>query len=233
MRAEVFAPHELNRVRRHDWQPKPGRQAHGPLHMRLDHPPGSAQHSGTSAKALNFDVEAVTKQRTPIACQAFRQRPVVHHERLAEIPVVRARERDQTIATNLVEPALPELGPPTILVGAISPGKKLGQPQVSAMRLAQQKETVRLVAVCLVLEPDVASDDGFHPAGARLLIELDHAEDIGKVGDRERRHRVLRRRLHGLVEANNAIHDRVFAVQSQMDERRRHAGYFKARRGQV
>ncbi len=86
------------------------------------------------------------------------------------------------------------------------------------MRLAEQQQTKGLVAVSSVLEPDVAADDGLDALSPRLLVELDHAEHVGKIGERKRGHAVLRCRLDCLIEAHDAIHDRVLTVQSQVDE---------------
>jgi len=66
----------------------------------------------------------------------------------------------------------------------------------------------------------------------RLLVELDEAERVRKIRQRERGHAVGDRRLDGFVDPHDAIHDRILAVQSEMDERRiGHAEYFTSAPG--
>ena len=77
---------------------------------------------------------------------------------------------------------------------------------------------VRRVAAPLMGEPQVAADDGLHADGARRLEELDRAEKVGRVGDRERRHAVGGRARHGLVDAHDAVSDGELAVQPKVDE---------------
>src|SRR5205823_204424 len=55
---------------------------------------------------------------------------------------------------------------------------------------------------------------------ARRAVELHHAEEVGRVGERERRHVVLRRALDGVVDPDYAVAHRVFAVHPQVNEKR-------------
>ena len=64
---------------------------------------------------------------------------------------------------------------------------------------------------------------GFTPAAAGRAVELDHAEQVRGVGQRQRRHAVGRGALDGLVDAHDPVAHRVLAVQPQVNEtRRRH-----------
>ena len=106
-------------------------------------------------------------------------------------------------------------------------GQQLTQAQIAGARLHQHDQAMRLVAFRIVRDPQFAADDGFDALFARRLVELHHAEHIGKVGERQRRHAVRDRRGNGIVEADYAVAHRVLAVQAQVNERRRrHAGYF-------
>src|SRR5262249_6221173 len=125
----------------------------------------------------------------------------------------------QPLRSALGKPSLPDLGPPPVLVRPVGTGKQRAQREVAGARLHEQQQPVRLVAVPLVFEPDVAAYDPFDTQLARRLVELHHAEHVGQGGERQRRHAVRRRRLDRLLEADDAIYDRVFTVQSQMDER--------------
>ena len=56
------------------------------------------------------------------------------------------------------------------------------------------------------------------PCAARRLVELDHAEHVAEIGERQRGHAVGGRRCDRVVDAHHAVDDRVLAVQAQMDE---------------
>jgi hypothetical protein len=85
---------------------------------------------------------------------------------------------------------------------------------------------VRLVAIGAVLDPDVAADDGLDAVRARGLVELDHAEHVGEIGQRERRHAVGDRGGHRIVNAHDAVGHRIFAVQPEVDVRRVVHGFY-------
>jgi len=53
---------------------------------------------------------------------------------------------------------------------------------------------------------------------ARRAIELDEAELVREVGQRERRHAIGRRRVDGVVDSHCAVDDRILAVQAQVNE---------------
>ena len=53
---------------------------------------------------------------------------------------------------------------------------------------------------------------------ARRLVELDHAEDVRQVGERQRRHVVGEGGADRVVDAHHAVDDRILAVQAQVDE---------------
>ena len=81
-----------------------------------------------------------------------------------------------------------------VLVAAVGARQPVGELQVAGARLREQQRAERLVALGLVREPDVAAEDRLDAARARRLVELDEAERVGEIGDRQRRHGVRRRR---------------------------------------
>ncbi len=86
---------------------------------------------------------------------------------------------------------------------------------------------MRQVAVGRVFDPRIAADDRLQARAARRLVELDHAEYVGKVGQRQRRHAVGDRRGNRIVEAHDAVAYGILAVQPQVNKGRGgHAGYF-------
>ena len=71
---------------------------------------------------------------------------------------------------------------------------------------------MRLVAVGLVGDPDIAPDDRLDPALAGALVEVDHAEHVAEVGQRERAHPVGGGARDRIVDAHDAVDDRELAV---------------------
>ena len=62
------------------------------------------------------------------------------------------------------------------------------------------------------------ADQGLDAGRARFLVELDAAEQVVQVGDRQRRLAVGRRGLDGFVDAVGAIDDGKFGVQAQVNK---------------
>jgi hypothetical protein len=114
----------------------------------------------------------------------------------------------------------------------IGGGKQFAQAQVAGAILRQQQQARRgIVAVrCVLADPDIAADDGLDAGRARGRIELDHAEQVGQVGDRQGRLAVGRRLRDRLIDARQAIGDGIFAVEPEVDEFRglRHGGHVAA-----
>ena len=77
-----------------------------------------------------------------------------------------------------------------------------------------------LVVLGLVFDPAIGADDRLDPGRARSAVELDQAEKVGRVGERERRHVVLRRALHRVVDPDYAVAHRVLAMHPQVNETR-------------
>ena len=105
-----------------------------------------------------------------------------------------------------------------MLMRAIRARKPVAKPQVAFARRGEQQRARRLVALAVIGDPDVATGDRLDAARARRRIELDQAELVGEIGERERRHPVRCRRVDGVVDAQRAVRDRKLAVQAQVDE---------------
>ena len=220
VRAEVVGRKKLHRVRRHHRQLQLGRKPHCLLHAILD---CDGRGAGRAiGQPLQLEVVTLREQCVPAAGKGTRLRPVAGDERLPHVAEVRTRKRDEPFGADFGEPTARNFGASPILVAAIGPAQEIAQAQIAFARLAQKQQTVGLVAITIVGDPDVAAGQGLQPLAARLLVELDEAKNVGEVGQRQRRHAVLRRRGHRLVEADDPVHDRVLAVQPQVDERRVH-----------
>ena len=105
-----------------------------------------------------------------------------------------------------------------MLVAAVSARQPVAQLQIAVAVRAQQQHAKRCVALGLVREPDVAARDRLQSALARGAVELDQSEDVRKIGQRERGHRVGRSGRDRVVDPERAVGDRELAVQAQVDE---------------
>ena len=125
---------------------------------------------------------------------------------------------------NFARTLAPDFGPAAPVVLGMRPREQLAQPQVAGAIPAEHRRAVRGITVALVAEPEVATDDRLHAHRPRRFVELDRAEEVGGVRDRERGHAVGRGRGHRVVHACHAVHDRIFRVQAKVDEARRGHG---------
>ena len=65
---------------------------------------------------------------------------------------------------------------------------------------------------------DLAADDRLDAGGHRLLVELDGAEHVAVVGDRQGRHAAFLGALDQVADLDGAVEEAVLAVQMEMDE---------------
>ena len=211
VRGEFLGAHELDRMRGDD------RQCETPCE---GHRAANIDFGLRRAGALQFDVEPARKQLRPILRKPFRVGGVALRERHADFARGRAGERNQPLRTRTLgarsargtrpaarvcKPRALDLGAPAVLVLDPRAGQQLAQAQVAPVRLHEQQQPLPLVALLLVFDPDIAADDGLDAPSARRVVELDHPEDIGEISYRERRHTVLDRACHRVVDAHAVV----------------------------
>ena len=63
-----------------------------------------------------------------------------------------------------------------------------------------------------LFHPVEDDQEGWLPGRARRLVELDHAEQVRQVGQRQRRHAISRCGRHRIVNAHNAVHNGILTV---------------------
>jgi len=214
---EILALEKLHRMRRHHRQ----FQAGSKMNRALDVVFGMGM-----AGTLQLDIETLREKLRPLLCQLLCLLRIVGKQRMADIAEMRARQRNQPFGARFAEPSLVDLRPPAVLIVAVGARQPIAQPQVARGRGAQQQRPERLVAVGFVADPDVAADDRLESLAARRLVELHHAEDVGEVGQRQRRHCVRLCCRYCAVEPCDAVNDRIFAVQAQVDKLRLHGRHF-------
>ncbi len=133
----------------------------------------------------------------------------------------RTRERDQARSVRTCisfQPGEPHFGAVAMLVLEERPRQQRAQVEIAATVLHQQQQAVRVVALGVVGDPDIAAQDRLDPALARSLVEADRSKEVGAVGEGERSLPVRRSLGHRVVDAHDAVDDRELRVQTKMDE---------------
>ena len=131
------------------------------------------------AVALHFQIETVGEQPGIFLRDDFRARRIAVHQRRPDFAQVRPGQGDQPIRSR-AQPLLAYLGTTAILVLQIGLRDQLAQAQITRVGLAQQQQTVGLVAHRVIGHEHVAADDGLDARAARLLVKLDQPEHIGQ-----------------------------------------------------
>ena len=222
VRGEFISLEKLHRVRGRHRQLEFGGQLQRLLQAILDR-----RGRGKFRQALHFKVIAMRQQLCPGARVVLRLLRIAGSQCHADITMVRARQGYQALTGALGKPLALDLGTTAVLVDAIGLGHQFTQIAVTGARLAQQQQAVRLVTIGFIFDPDIATDDRLDALAARSTVKLYHAEDVGQIGQRQRRHAVRFRRGNRVINPRDPVGDRVFAVQAEMDKRRRrHADHF-------
>src|SRR5262249_44548646 len=160
---------------------------------------------------LQLDVVATGKELTPAPRDPFGALGMIRKERRGELAVEEARERDQALGT-LLERAAGNDRAATALV--LQPGarEERTKPEVSGARSTEKQRAEGLLTIGRVLDPAVGADNGLHAGAASGAVELDHAEEIRGIGQRERRHVVGRGAPDCIVNPDYAVAHRVLAM---------------------
>ena len=179
------------------------------------------------AMALQLDIEPVAEQ--PLQPLQPREREIGHvqAERAVDRPGRAAGQRDQpfAIAQRI------EFHMRLVAVLGIEPdaGGEPHQREVAALVLGEQHDRRALEA--LVGEPrraaarrvgeidrDLRADDRLYPRFGELLRELERAEQIVRIGDRQSRHRVRLGELGERLDAQRPLAQGIGAVDVEVDE---------------
>ncbi len=208
VRAKLVAAQELHRMRGDN----------GQIELRGEAHRGRGQRIVIAfAGALHFKVVAVGKQLGPGRRGFRRARGVALAEAVADVAATKAGECDQARGA-FGEPFALDLRAAAMLVAAIGAGQPLGKLEIALARLAEQQQAIRHVALGVVRDPHVATDDRLDAGFARGRVELDQPEHVGEIGERQCRHAVGNRGTDRFVDAHHAIDDRVFAMQPEVNE---------------
>ena len=208
---EVLGLQELHRVRGHHWQAQLGRQRHAGLHQGL---------LPWQAGALQFDVEAPGETGRQALGESLGSRRVARQQGLAQGAVLRSGQGQQARRRGLqplpLHPGLRLLG-----VGGPRPGQQLAEIEVALRILHQHQQPRGLPFGAFRLHPQVGPDQRLDALLAAGLVQLHGAEQVGQVGDGQRRLTVTARCRHGVIDAQGAIDHGELGVRAQVDEAHR------------
>ena len=169
-----------------------------------------------------LEVEAIAEQRHPAIEQGLGARHVASQQTATDIPLARARQRDQADATRLVQPFTLHHRASQVLPLLISARNQPREVAVTLVALRQQHQAKRLGRIIRIPQPGIHPDHRLHPGGQRRLVEAHHREQIGLIGQPHRRHPVLGGRRDQLLDPNQAVDQRILGMHAKMNERRLH-----------
>jgi hypothetical protein len=171
------------------------------------------------AITLDFQIKTIREQPPPLLGHDACCRPGIVQQGLTDLAPLRARKRNQALCTQLRKPFVPDHRPTPMNIGPIRHRQQLTQAQITLMVLDQQQHTTQLVGLLAPGQPDIATDNRLHPLLPGTAIKLDQAKQIGEIRQRQRRHGILRRARHRIVNRQDTVLNREFAMETEMDER--------------
>jgi len=176
------------------------------------------------AMAHQLDVEAIGEGVAELADQRLGEIAVAGEQGPANRPLGAAGERDQALA-RLGEVVERQLGGRARVALQVGPAQQPQEIAVARLALDQDREQggSRRPAVAALIGARDRQQAADHrlDAGARCaLAELEGAEQVGTVRDRDRWRLVAPAALQQPLEANRALEQRVAGADAKMDERR-------------
>jgi hypothetical protein len=175
---------------------------------------------------LQLQVETVREQGMPIVQQARGIRLAAGQQGLADITGTAAGQGNEPCRA-VRQPGAFDDGYAEVLTLDIATRHQAVEAVVALPVLAQQDQPEGLGGLLLVLDPDVAADDGLHSRRHGGAIELHHGEQVALIGDGAGGHAGLGHGLDQGFDAHDPVHQGIFRVQAQVDEGSRHGGSFR------
>ena len=208
VRLEILWAHELDGVRGHHRQPQAGGEPDCGFHVELGvWLPG----------ALQLEVEGVGEDLGPAPRRRFGFLFFLGEQQAPRFALHRPGEGDEAAAGFPFEPSRVDLGAAAVLVLEIGATEELAQLAIAFAVAGNEQHPPGVGAVLFVADPDVHADHRLDALGARGLVELDHAEEVHRIRDAQGGHAVGGGRGDGIREGADAVGERVFRVQAQMD----------------
>ncbi len=225
VRLKVVAVHELDRMRGHQRQAEFAGQVGGLLdqHFLL-----------RLAVALHFEIEGAGEDRFPHPGAFTGQLEITVDQRLADIALMRGGECNQARAADFREALAADLRAVAPAFDQIGATQQLAQLLVALPVARQQQQAIGVFRRLRVGDPDIGPGDRLDALAARTAIELDEAEQVAEIGQRQRRHAVAGGALDGVAEADDAVGHGKFGMQAEVDVARGiHGRNFTAPTGDI
>ena len=175
--------------------------------------------------ALQFEIKGAGKQARPVARAVRGLLDIALQQRLPDVAAGRAGERDQSVDADLAQHLTRNFGAPAQPRRETGSRQQLAKLQIALVRTNEKKHSIRAVGFGLVGQKHIATEHRLDALATRRFIELDQTEQVGQIGERQRRHLASDGTRHGIVETDDAVGDGVFAVQAKMDK----AGFWHPR----
>ena len=203
VRLVVAGGEEAHVVRRDHRHPALGREADGIVEERLlPLPP----------EALEPEVVAIPEPGEPLVREALRERRLAAGEGLTDRALPERGYRDEPIGLRLAKPGERDRS----LALDVRPRQQSGELAVALRVAAEQNEPVRIPR--RRRDQDVRPHDGLDPRPLRLPVELDERKEVGRLGNRHRRHALRPDRLDKGGNADHAVDERILRMHHQVHE---------------
>ena len=210
VRLEVLRLEELNGMSRHNRNVKSGGHRHeeGILIFVL-----------RSVGTLEFDVETVRKELLPASDNAARLTLAARVNELRQASLGAACQRDEAVrGTGHIKPFVTDLTAIRILSLQKRLGEQNAQGVVPRVVHAVERHPVGIVGELVVLDLDVAAEDGLETGGERMRVKAQAAEDVHQVRNAERHPAHFKSLVNGGVDAHEPVRDGILGVKTKMNE---------------
>jgi hypothetical protein len=151
-------------------------------------------------------------------------------QRFADIAGSGTRERDQPVDADFLQHPAADLGPAAHARRQVGARQQLAKLQIALRERQSSSSAIGTIGVGLVGNEDIAAEQRLDSLAARRRVELDQAEDIARSVSASAGMPSAGGARDGIIETDDAVGDRVLAVQAKVDERGfRHARHFTPR----
>ena len=176
-----------------------------------------------SAGALHFQIEPIREQFAPVRQPGLGLVQPVIQQRPPQFALAAPGQGNQSFRAA-AQPGIVEHRHAPLLAFLIAATDQPGQVAIAGQVLTQKHQPGRFT---LALYPNLDPGDRFDPGPQRGLVEFDQSKQVAHVGHCDRRHSGSSDLLDQAFDADQPIHQRIFGMQAQVNEIRRHDSFLK------
>ena len=173
-----------------------------------------------TADALHLEVIAVAEQGLPGFEECPRLVVAARQQGPPDVALRPARQRDESRGRRGVEPLARQQRASSPLALEVAPRHQPGEIAKAREVLGEQRQQRGLRPLAAAVDPEIRADEGLHALLLRFAVELDHRKEVAVVSQRDGGHAGRGHGLHEPRHADDAVHERIFGVQPQVDESR-------------